>query len=309
MQEKPLSAILNRDESRGTISEHFQPQINLLRDLANYGSNLVLRAYESSPRGIADAIVCGVLLKQVVAMVDATEVLVSSGITLAAHPPARTGFEASLYVDYILQQETDHRGRCYLVGNYRDERLWATRVTKGTTEEQAFTESTKPIVLDIQRNHPELTANAPAQVTEIDRILSQPELADVNAAFEKLRGRRKHDVDWYTVAGAKSIADVARTVGRYHEYIGFYSRGSSVTHSSSYKDHLRFVGKEVKFIPIRHLSALNQLLMFVGAFTMHTYWRILAQYRPSEVLSFTRKYAEDWRGPYLNAKQVNYSAL
>jgi hypothetical protein len=309
MHEKPLSAILNRDESRTVIAEHFQPQIDLLRDLANYGSNLVLRAYESSARGIADAVVCGVLLKQVIAMVDAVEVLIASGITLAAHPPARTAFEASLYVDFVLLEQTDHRGKCYLVGNYRDERLWCARVTKGTSEEKAFASATKPIALDIQGKHPELAAGAAAQIVEIDRILAQPDLAAVNAEFERLRGKRKHDVDWYVVAGATSIADIAKQVGRFHEYVAFYSKGSSVTHSSSYKDHLRFAGNEVRFVPVRHLAALNQLFTFVGALTMHTYWRVLAQYRPAEIPRLIKKYSADWRGPFLNAKQVNYSAF
>ena len=55
MPEAPNLAILNREEAARYAAEHFAPQIELLRDLANYGSNLVLRAYGSSKK---DTVMC-----------------------------------------------------------------------------------------------------------------------------------------------------------------------------------------------------------------------------------------------------------
>ncbi len=86
MQEAPHPAILNRDEAIQVAQKHFSGQLALLQDLANYGSNLVVRAYDSSPKKMAEVVVCGVLLKQIVAMVDAVEVLLSSGCSHAAYP-------------------------------------------------------------------------------------------------------------------------------------------------------------------------------------------------------------------------------
>lgn len=307
MRETPLLTILNRSESREAVEEHFSSHLEFLRDLADYGSNLVMRSFESSARGIPEIIVCGVLLKQVVAMLDALEVLLSAGISHAAYLQARTAFEASIYIDFILASEAEHRARCYLVSNYRDERLWASRATKGTIEEEAFSQVTGTLGRDIHSRRPGLAEAALTQLAEVRRILQQPALRAIDEQFDKLKRKRGYDPDWYVVAGAKSVAQIAKVVGRQHEYAVFYSKGSVVTHSGSYRDHLRFVGQEVRFKPIRHIADLNNLLNFAGSVAMHTYKRVIMQYRPAEILAFTKKYTEDWREPFLNAKHVNYS--
>jgi len=58
MNESAHSAILNRSEPEAQAEEHLGPQIALLTDLANYGSNLVIRAFDSSPKKLAEVIVC-----------------------------------------------------------------------------------------------------------------------------------------------------------------------------------------------------------------------------------------------------------
>ena len=135
MPESPHPAILNREEAKGHTHEHFAPQLVLLRDLANYGSNLVIRAFASSPKKMADVVLCGVLLKQIVAMLDAVEVLLSAGVAQAAYLPARAAFEASLYMDWILVGDSERKAQCYIVSNFRDERKWASRAINGTPEE------------------------------------------------------------------------------------------------------------------------------------------------------------------------------
>ena len=193
MHESPLPAILDRSEPASLVAEHFSKQTQLLRDLANYGSSLILRAYESSSKGLPEAIVCGVLLKQVVAMIDAIEVLLSAGISHAAYLSARTAFEASLYIDFILQEDSEHRARCYLVSNYRDELLWAARATKGSPESAAFEEATGGLSQGIHERRPEVEAIAAAHLGEVRRILKQPALQAINQRFEKCRAKRGHD--------------------------------------------------------------------------------------------------------------------
>ena len=102
MQEKPLAEILDRKKANELAAEHFKDQIELLQDLTNYGSNLVFRAFNSSPKDYPSIVVCGILLKQIVAMLDAVHVLMQEGAIHASYLPARTAFEASIYLDWIL---------------------------------------------------------------------------------------------------------------------------------------------------------------------------------------------------------------
>ena len=307
MQEVPHPAILNRDEATKVALKHFTKQLALLRDLANYGSNLVVRAYDSSPKKMTEVVVCGVLLKQIVAMVDAVEVLLSSGCSHAAHLPARTAFEASIYADWILAGDSELKATRYMVGNYRDERTWTSRAVAGTAEEVAFTSIAKSMGVDIHANRPTLGAEAAVRLAEVNRILLQPEFAPVDLAYTAARGKRKADPEWYELDGLKSIRQVANAVGRLVEYEFFYSKGSQVTHTGSYKDHVRFASGQVRFKPIRHLESINFLLNFVVSIALGTYRKLLTRYRPGEMPALTKKYLNDWREPFQNVTSVKYA--
>lgn len=306
MQEAPHPAILNREEPRAVAELHFARQTALLRDLANYGSNLVVRAFDSSPKRMAEVVTCGVLLKQVVAMVDAAEILLSAGCGHAAFLPARTAFEASIYVDWILMADSEHRATRYIVGNYRDERLWAKRTIPGTIEEQAMSRVTAMLGFNVHTNHPTLATQAKNHLGEVDRILAQLDLRPIDKEFDAARGNRKHDPEWYELDGISSIRQLAIKVSRQPEYEFFYSKGSSISHTGSYKDHVRFRSGQVRFLPIRHLADINMLLNFVVSVAIGTYKKILDRYRPGELTAFGKKYLEDWRDPFQNVTAVRY---
>ncbi|WP_453931919.1 DUF5677 domain-containing protein [Acidovorax temperans] len=307
MQETPHPAILNREEVKAVALQHFAKQTELLRDLANYGSNLIVRAFDSSPKKMAEVVVCGVLLKQVVAMVDAAEVLLSAGCGHASFLPARTAFEASIYIDWIFAGDSERRATRYVVANYRDERLWASRVIPGTAEEIAFTKIAQVLGVDIHAERPTLAGEASTHLTEVDRILAQPYLAAIDQEFTAARGKRKRDPEWYELDGLQSIRQVAEKVDRLPEYEFFYSKGSQVTHTGTYKDHVRLVDSQVRFKPIRHLADVNMLLNFIVTICVGTYKKTLEMYRPGETTAFAKKYLEDWRDPFMNVVPVTYN--
>lgn len=304
MREKPLASILDREEARKHASEHFAEQIALLRDITNYGSNLVFRAFNSSKKDLADVVVCGVLLKQIVAMVDAVETLMESGIVYAAFLPARAAFEASTYLEWILFSDSDRKAKCYIVSNFRDERLWALGTIKGTPEEAVFESIAKTVGLDIHARRPTLAADAKTHLDEVNRILAQSDFQPIDQEFDQRRGKRKVDLEWYELVGAKSIRQVAEAVGRLAEYEFFYAKGSQITHSASYKDHIRFTKNQVQVKPIRHLQGIDMLLNFVVGIAIRSFQNTLRYYRPDELLAFSKKYAEDWRKPFLTVKAV-----
>ena len=307
MNEKPLISILDREEARRLSAEHFSDQVALIRDLTNFGSNLVLRAYNSSKKDIPDIVVCTVLLKHIVAMLDSIESLMSEGIVNPAFLPVRAAFEASIYLDWILFSDTDHKAKCYMVSNYRDERLWAKRAIKGTAEESLFTKLVEGIGVDTYQSDPTLQDKAEQHLEEVNRILAQPSFQSIDAEFDRKKGRRKIDPEWYEVAGAKSIRQVAESVGRLPEYEMFYSKGSEITHSASYQDHIRFVKDGIHFKPLRLLGDTRMLVTSAVSIATHSFQSILRYYRPDELKTFAKKYAEDWRAPFLGVKSVKYT--
>jgi len=301
MEESPHPTILNRDIPPILAKQHFGDQLRLIRDLVNYGSNLIVRSYTSSPKKMADIIVCGVLLKQIVTMLDGLEVLISAGCGIPSHLPARAAFEASLYLDWILDSNSEHRATRYLVGNYREERRWAARAIKDTPEEEAM----RWVGIDINENRPELEDKAKTLLAEIDRLLGEPELAPINAEFASAEDRqpksRKKTIEWYHLDGVKSIRQIAVKLNRLREYQFLYSKGSEVTHSARYKDHINFNDGKVQFNEIRHLHEAIFAINFVLPVVIGTYSKIIERYRPEEKPAFEKKYREDWQRVYLRS--------
>jgi hypothetical protein len=310
MREKPLAGILNREEAAKHADEHFRDQIALLRDLADYGSNLVVRAFNSSQKDLAAIVVCGVLLKQVVAMLDSVYALVSAGMVHAAFLPARAAFEASMYLDWVLFSDTERKATAYIVSNFRDERLWAQRAIKGTPEATVFESISKSFGLDIHARRPTLAGDAKKHLAEVNRILAQKEFAAMDKEFNLAKGKKKkYDLEWYQLCRAKSIRQVAEQAGRLGEYEFFYAKGSQITHTASYKDHIRFTkGQVVHFKPIRHLREIDTLLNFTVATALRTFQHTLKFYRYGELPAFSKKYVEDWRNPFLSVKKVTYNS-
>jgi hypothetical protein len=306
MPDLPLKSILDREKPVIDLREHFTPQITLLKELANYGSNLVVRAFQSSDKGLGDAIICAVLLKQVVAMIDAVETLLSSACVNAAHLAARALFEASIYLEWILMSDAEEKAICYYVSNLRAQRTWAMRAIRGTSENQVFKEQTKDLDYDLHNSQPTLESEAKKHFDEVNKILSQPKLKEIDERFEEKKRKTKREPRWYSGHGVVSIKQIANNIGRSAEYNLFYPIASEVTHSASYKNHIRFTKNQIKFKPIRNLEGINILLRFVFSATLRTYRVVLENYRIGELPIFSKKYLEEWRSSFLSIKDVKY---
>ena len=181
MREKEFKLILDRAKHEADVKQHFSKHLDLLIDLANYGSNLVPRAHDSSKKKLEDHIVIGVLLKQVVAMIDAVEILISKGAVDPANLQARSAFEASLYIDWFLKGEPEKKAKYYYVSNLRNQRLWALRFKTGTKEEEIFAESLRGLEKYIKTADLDSVERlADEQLTEIDKLLAKPEWYEIN---------------------------------------------------------------------------------------------------------------------------------
>jgi hypothetical protein len=305
MHEQPYKALLNREEAIRLASEIYGSQLDVLVDMVNYGSNLIPRAYHSSAKGITEVVVIGVLLKQIVAMLDAVEVIARQGISYAALLQTRAAFEASLYIDWILSTDSDNRAKHYLVANLREERQWAKQAIPGTTEQRDFVARFQSLSPDLPTTLSDLETDAKNHLAEVDSLLGRADFKPIDAAFEQCRktSRKKYDPEWYKVLGKQSIGQIAKEVGRMPEYEIFYSRGSDVTHSGLYKDHVKFIRGGFRFKLIRHLSDSHDLLLCIMGIAIHTFGRVIDTYRPGEAPALSKKYVEDWRQAYLS---INY---
>src|SRR5947207_6313178 len=103
IKEEEFGALLDRKSVIADVTRAFPEQMQLLRELTNYGTNLIPRAFSSSNKELKDVVLVGILLRQVVAMLDAIEVLTARGAVYAAGLQARALSEASIYIEWIMK--------------------------------------------------------------------------------------------------------------------------------------------------------------------------------------------------------------
>jgi hypothetical protein len=304
LKETEFAPLLNRKSVIADVTRAFPEQIQLLRELTNYGTNLIPRAFGSSNKDLRDVVLVGILLRQVVAMLDAIEVLSASGAVYAAGLQARALFEASIYIEWIMKADAENKAFHYYVHNLRRLRRWALRLQSGSREAKAL----PPAVADLNTfRDPEAVQQAQKTADDIDVILSQPRFAQINAAFDKCaRDPAKGDRSWYYPFGKRTIGALITDLGRAEEYTVFYATWSEVTHGSNYGQHVQFGTGKVTFEAIRHLTGFETLFRFSIANAIRSYRAILAEYRPGELGLFSRKYIENWRSAFMQVPKIKY---
>jgi hypothetical protein len=310
MRENEFKKLIEREKHKADVQLYFSSQIDVLIDIVNYGTWLIARAYGSSQKKLEDVIVIGVLLKQVVSMIDAVEVLVSNGAVYPAFLQARAAFEASLYIDWILKGEADRKGKYYYVSSLRNERLWALRIIQGTPEYHEFTAEIEDLAHYANLRSSQIQSVAKNRLSEIDRILNQTSYKLINNELETLSNKRKREVFWYQpFLKSASLKRIAKDVGRSGEYVYFYERGSKTAHAATYRNHVQFSKKgALSFEPIRNLSKIDTLLKFAMGTVIHTYKSVVIKYRQGELQKLVQKYRKDWRQSFLNIPAVQYTS-
>ena len=308
MHEVEYKEILDRKRHVDDVKTHFSDALCLLVDIVNYGTNLIPRVFATSDRDMTVMVVVGVLLKQVVSMLDSIEILISNAHIHASKLAFRALFEASVYIEWILKEQADKKSKYYYISNLRGERLWALRTIRDTEEHASFKHVRDQLNVDPSSKNEKLENDAKVHLSEIEIILSQDAFKSINDDFEKIRNnnRRKTEPYWYKPFQINSLRHMAKSLNRHAQYDIFYAQGSDVTHAARYKDHIRISKGRIEFIPVRFLEDIATTLNFSISITINTYRTVLSYYRPGEMPNFDRKYISDWREVFLNIKSVNY---
>jgi hypothetical protein len=307
MNDESYKYILNRKEPVEAINEHFRDAISLIRNVVDYGTNLIPRCFRNSGRNLEDIVILAVLLKHIVSMLDGLDVLVSQGCIYTAHLQVRSLFEAFLNLEWILKEDTSKRALQYYVWNLRLRRKWALRFVSSSTEHNDFIRKVEKYQESLLARSQEHNEDARQQADAISNLLSQAPYHEINQEFERLEGSRKFDVPWYKPGGPNSVADMAERVGYGAEYEVFYSQYSQIMHASAQLDNVKFMDDSITFEPIRKLDRLRPLLNVGIGFSIRAYKTVLKKYRPQEIENFSRKYAKDWRDAFLSIKGVSYN--
>jgi Family of unknown function (DUF5677) len=299
--EDPHKGLLDDEGSTEFVSQQLKPWTNLLRDLANYGSNLIPRAYSSSGKMLSDAVVIGILLRQFVAMIDAVEILLCRSAVHAAALQLRAMLEASVYIEWMLAGDRESKATHYYVHNLLRLRLWAMRVQPGTAESSSFKHVMEKAGLPVDET---LGNEGKNQVQEIDRILSQARFTDVRDKFRDWKKQHGRAASWYSPLGVTDLRNMAVNVGKEPLYVIIYGPGSEAMHASNYGHHVGFNSGRVTFYSIRHPKAFSNTVRLTATLAMGIFMKVLSEYREGESARFGQKYLERWQKAFVSIPQL-----
>ncbi|SRR5579884_1483978 len=300
--ENEFKGLLDRERVLSDVKEHLTPWLRLVEDLVNYGTNLVPRCMPSSDRKLKDMVLLPILLRQTVAMLDGIQVLLSNGAVQTANLQLRALLEAAIYVKWILAGDSERKANYYYVHNLRRRQKWALRTEAGPSGTSDFERTMANFGIHITD---EMKAKAKKENQEIDRALGS-KYAAINKDFRDLRKKRHGEPPWYSPLGPKNLAEMARDVGWEPLYILVYSIASGLMRSSSYEEHVRIEPETVMLQPIRYLENFGSVFLFSVSIALDLYRRVLEEYRPGELTTFSRKYVEKWQKQYLNFVKIKY---
>lgn len=307
MTDEEFKYILDRDKNKKDFDENFKDLQNLLINITNYGSKLIPRCFKYSNRKIEDIILLGVLLRQIVAMLDSCELLISNASLYTSHLPMRALFEASVYIDFILRDETHKKSKYYYVSDLRHKLVWALRAAGKSADQVEIEKTMNEINENFTFSNHKFKEEGERQINEIRRILSLDIYKSINNEFDLYKKKISYEPAWYRPLKFSSFRKIAIEVGRLAQYELFYSKTSDIIHTSNYSDHIKITDEKVIFERIRQLEGIKTLSTIVITIGLNVYRKIIGHYRPQELENFSKKYIEEWRDIFRNIKDVNYN--
>lgn len=304
-----FDAILNRAEAEHNVEKHLKSQIDALRQVVDYGTHLIPRCWHSSGRTVRDMVLLPILLKQIVGMLDAATELLSKGCVESAMLPLRSLFEASIYLDWILKSKSPMRARAYYVWNVRRQLRWTNRAIAGTKEQKALAADLRGLSVVSSFAAPEEQKKLIAEAQRLSKHLAEPKNSAWSERFDRRRGSRLYDVEWYQVLFTKrrSLRFLAQSVHRMPEYRVIYELGSETMHSSKSDSHVRILdGGRLGIRSLRELTEFPFVFQMLMGTALHAYHAALDSYRREEALNFWRKYVETWRSVFMSRLKILY---
>jgi hypothetical protein len=218
----------------------------------------------------------------------------------ASFAQIRIAFEVSLQIQWMLEKNMSERGVYYYVSEIRRQRIWGLRAQAKTPEHSQFLKDLG------YANYPDFEKEGTSHAKKADTILALPEYSLADAAFGafKKKHKLKHEPAWYKVLGVKSIAAMARVLGRDAEYAIFYGKGSEVVHSSTYVDHFKIVATGATITPVRNVQEAHFAFGSIFATALQAFRPVLKFYRPDELPAFAQTFTTEWRDAFRSIKRV-----
>lgn len=220
--DEPHRRVLDREIGGSTNEEFFRLVDDVLSEAVNRSTYTFARCWETVPETIQGQMPL-LLFRHCLEMADAVHVLVMESASAPARLQLRSLYEGVLFLEYMLEADTQLRVTTYIASSY----LWglrsARRMQRGSPERRQFVKELQSGPLA----DPTLVGRlmtTKEDVAKYENALQSPDLA---AGYASLRAyKQKHGrwpAAWYIAVDETlhSLRDLAIHLGRGVEYVRY----------------------------------------------------------------------------------------
>ena len=294
MPSKPLKALLNRDMAVAENRELIDKWSPYLESLVNYATYLYMRCEKSLDNETGTPLSLFMLFYFIIQAADGIQALVSRCCFDAAIPIARSLWEGTLQMEWMLKSDFERRSAAYLALYYKGIHDFNESLDPNTERGKNIRAKRKKYLY--QTDIPLLDEPPPDlqnQQTQIRKMLCKPKFKEVLDAFSAgSRGSRK----WYSVDdGPLNLEQLANKLDRAIEYDTLYRHFSDLAHGADVGRALTAHEGRLYHAPMRSTSHHDLVCLTASSGLIQAIKWIADRYRQEEdtdkdIREIVRKY-------------------
>jgi len=233
MSTDPFPALLNPDFAKAEIRDILVIVDPLLNEFINYGTWLLRRCYDEAVRRNQIYFPVLSLYHHILESVDGVRILVGQAALSASIPLMRSTFEASVAIEYLLEDEKSYTERsvAWMTEYYREKMRIIERLNPSTPKGTAYNQAKQR---DLWINDVEMPDQSIVQgnLDYFQKKISESPYKEMNDLFESAKTKKGYPRWYELLGGGQNFRSLMERVGRDGQYDPFYGLWSGKIHAS-----------------------------------------------------------------------------
>ncbi len=324
MKYDAIDTVLPRGGNTPEISTLLAEYGDALDQTVNFGTHLLSWQLDSLEQadGNADChIPVLMLLRHALQLIDAISIMTRKSCIDASKVNVRAFFEAVLSVEYILQEDSERRGMCFMTCHFHD-RIAAYETSDPNTQrgkqyraKAARDSYAGPKFIKLIQEPPDVKD----KVKGFRNVLEREEYRPFEAEYKRLRkgpkrksgcAKSKGPPPWYSFfGGPRNIEELAGRLDHPTLYEEFYRGYSAVTHGTGtgiitgnimHGDNKG----ETAIIQIRSPKDTHQVVTFSLTLSLILYRLVITKYAPGKIQDLRDWYSSEIRNVHRMGNRI-----
>ncbi|GEM_PF-4024571 len=273
--------------------------LNLLQKVNNYGFEVLEHCLEER-NNFSETLPLIPFLHKNIELTDSITTLVGNGIEESCNPLMRVLIENTFYVKYIMDENSEFRGKSYFYFYWKDEEKTLKKFLKSSQQGKDFRSKMKGGKFD----PPDMDSfykeeDVKKRLKLVRKILSDGTFKKIREEIKAFNKEYNFNPDWYYLRdGPKDIEQLASEVGLSSWYQIFYRYFSGDVHHNNLL-HSRFdlssKRPELSLPLLRTWEKLNVTTSLLVSINIEIYTSYLNHFKPDKVKEFSIWYVKNIR--------------